>query len=116
MRVQLDKLCYARWGDKGNTCNIGVVARSPAIYHWMHRALTTDRVKRFFGEICQGEIDRYEIPNLLALNFLLHTSLGGGGIVSLRIDPQEETLADVLLSMDVNVPEDLMHTLPPVHR
>ena len=112
VRAQLDKLCYARSGDKGNTCNIGVVARSPEIYDWMRRDLTSGRVKRFFGEICQGEVDRYEIPNLLALNFLLHASLGGGGTVSLRIDPQGKTLADALLGMAVDVPEALVHTLP----
>ena len=108
--VPLRKLCYARSGDKGDTCNIGVVARSQDIYHWICQMLTAGRIKDYFEEICQGEVQRFELPNLLALNFLLHRSLGGGGTVSLRVDPQGKTLAEALLMMPVEAPEDLVAT------
>ncbi|MBI4445963.1 MAG: DUF1446 domain-containing protein [Acidobacteria bacterium] len=106
-RVVLKEICYARSGDKGDMANIGVVARTPAIYEWMVEELTAQKVKEFFGEICGGRVERFEVPNLWALNFLLHESLGGGGTVSLRIDPQGKTLASALLLMQVDVPEGL---------
>ncbi len=105
--VPLSRICYGRSGDKGDTCNIGLVARNSGAYQWMCQHLTAELVKEFFGEICRGSVERFEIPNLLALNFLLHESLGGGGTVSLRIDPQGKTLADALLQMPVEVPEGL---------
>ena len=108
VRVPLIELCYARSGDKGDTCNIGVVARSEKIYFWLCRELTAPRVKEYFGEITQGEVERFELPNLQALNFLLQRSLGGGGTVSLRIDPQGKTLAAALLMMEVDVPQQLL--------
>jgi hypothetical protein len=107
VRVPLMQLCYARSGDKGDTCNIGVVARNQEIYPWMCQQLTARRVKDYFAELCKGEVERFEMPNLLALNFLLHESLGGGGTVSLRIDPQGKTLAEALLMMQVEVPKEL---------
>jgi hypothetical protein len=108
--MPLRKLCYGRSGDKGDTCNIGLVARSQEIYHWMFRELTTERIKDYFAEICQGEVQRFELPNLLAFNFLLHRALGGGGTVSLRVDPQGKTLAEALLMMPIEAPEDLVET------
>ncbi len=108
MRVPLRELCYARSGDKGDICNIGVVSRSQEIYHWICHELTAQRLKDYFSELCQGRVERFEIPNLLALNFLLHQSLGGGGTLSLRIDPQGKTLAEALLLMEVEVPEELV--------
>ncbi len=107
-RVELGRLCYARSGDKGDTSNIGVAARSARIWEWLRDYLTADRVKNHFGEICQGTVERFELPNLLAFNFLLHESLGGGGTVSLRIDPQGKTMADALLMMEVEVPEGVV--------
>ncbi len=101
-------LCWGRSGDKGDTANIGVVARSPEIYRWLCSYLTPDKVKGYFSDICQGAVERFEVPNLESLNFLLHESLGGGGTVSLRIDPQGKTLADALLAMEVAVPRDLL--------
>ena len=74
----------------------------------MFQQLTARRVKDYFAGICQGEVERFEIPNLLALNFLLHESLGGGGTVSLRIDPQGKTLAEALLMMEVEVEDHLI--------
>ena len=78
-RVPLLRLCLARSGDKGDTANIGVIARSEAIYAWMLEHLTPAFVKRHFDDVCRGEVERFELPNLLAVNFLLHRSLGGGG-------------------------------------
>ncbi len=109
-RCRLVELCWGRSGDKGDTANIGVVARSPEIYHWLCAYLTSDRVKGYFSDICKGPVERFEVPNLQSLNFLLHESLGGGGTVSLRIDPQGKTLADALLAMEVVVSQDLLST------
>ena len=106
-QVALSTLCYGRSGDKGDTCNIGIVARSPRVFPWLREYLTADRVKDYFGEMCQGEVERFEVPNLWALNFLLHQSLGGGGTVSLRVDPQGKTMADALLSSLVEIPASL---------
>lgn len=106
VRIPLSQICYARSGDKGDTCNIGVVARSAPIYAWLCQELTAEQVKAYFGEICRGNVERFEVPNLLALNFLLHQSLGGGGTVSLRVDPQGKTLACALLMMEVDVPKE----------
>jgi hypothetical protein len=104
VKAPLSQLCYGRSGDKGNTANIGVVARSPEIYAWLHQELTSSRVKNHFGDLCQGEVKRYDIPNLLAFNFVLQEALGGGGTVSLRIDPQGKTLSQALLRMELEVP------------
>lgn len=108
VKVPLIRLCYGRSGDKGDTCNIGIVARSRPVYSWLCRELTETRVREYFGDICQGPVQRYQVPNLLALNFLLHNSLGGGGTVSLRIDPQGKTMAHALLMMEVEVPVSLL--------
>jgi hypothetical protein len=106
--VSLATLALARSGDKGDTCNIGVIARAPEIYPWLKRTLTAALVKRRFKGICNGDVERYEVPNLLALNFLLHESLGGGGTVSLRLDAQGKTLSHALLAMEVRVPKALV--------
>ena len=87
------RLCLARSGDKGDTANIGVIARSEAIYAWMLEHLTPAFVKRHFDDVCEGEVERFELPNLLAVNFLLHRSLGGGGTLSLLLDAQGKTYA-----------------------
>jgi len=103
-RVQLRDLAYARSGDKGDTCNVGVLARSPEIYDWLRATLTSAVVKRFFRGIVRGKVVRYEADNLLALNFLLHETLGGGGTVSLLLDPQGKTLSQALLELEVDAP------------
>ncbi len=103
----LRDLCYARSGDKGDTCNIGVLARSPEIYHWLVKNLTANKVKKFFKGICQGKVVRYELDNLHGLNFLLEESLGGGGTRSLMVDPQGKTLSQALLQMPVKAPLSL---------
>ena len=106
--VALQEICYARSGDKGDTCNIGVLARSAAVYDWLVDNLTAEKVKAFFKDITFGEVIRYELDNLHGLNFLLEETLGGGGTRSLMIDPQGKTLAQALLQMRVRVPQSLV--------
>ena len=108
VRVPLAALAHGRSGDKGDTCNIGIIARAPEIYPWLRGALTAAQVKRRFKGICLGRVERHEVPNLWALNFLLHESLGGGGTVSLRLDAQGKTLSHALLAMEVTVPRGLV--------
>ena len=108
VRVPLSALAHGRSGDKGDTCNIGVIARAPEIYPWLKRTITAALVKRRFKGICLGAVERHEVPNLGALNFLLHESLGGGGTVSLRLDAQGKTLSHALLAMPVSVPQALV--------
>jgi len=102
--ILLRDLCYARSGDKGDTCNIGVLARSAQSYDWLVDYLTADRVKKFFGDTVKGEVERFRLDNLAGLNFLLHKTLGGGGTQSLMIDPQGKTLSQALLQMKVKAP------------
>lgn len=106
--VPLSRLAHARSGDKGDMCNIGVIARASEIYPWLRRTLTAAVVKRHFKGICHGRVERHEVPNLAALNFLLHESLGGGGTVSLRLDAQGKTLSHALLAMEVRAPKALV--------
>jgi hypothetical protein len=105
-KVPLSTLAYARSGDKGDGSNVGVVAYSPDAYDLLRRELTSDRVKKHFKEICRGAVDRYEAPNLLALNFILHDSLGGGGSESLKTDAQGKTHGLAMLMMQIDVPDD----------
>jgi len=108
--ARLRDICYARSGDKGDTCNIGVLARTPEAYGWIVEHLTAERVRRFFRGITGGKVIRYELDNLLGLNFLLEETLGGGGTKSLMIDPQGKTLAQALLQMPVRVPSSLLQS------
>ena len=103
----LQDLCYARSGDKGDTCNIGTLARSPQIYDWLVGYLTAAKVKSFFKGITLGKVVRFELDNLEGLNFLLEESLGGGGTRSLMVDPQGKTLAQALLQMPIKAPASL---------
>ncbi len=107
MKTALSQLAYARSGDKGDGSNVGVVAYSPEIYEFLKQELTTERVKDHFSEICLGDVRRYEAPNLLALNFILHDSLGGGGTESLKTDAQGKTHGLGILFMQLDVPDDL---------
>jgi hypothetical protein len=106
--VPLSRLCLARSGDKGDTSNVGVLARSEAIYSWMVEHITPAFVKERFAGICKGDVERHEVPNLLACNFLLHESLGGGGTLSLILDPQGKTYAQYLLAAEVEVEAGLL--------
>ena len=108
MQIRLVDIAHARSGDKGDTANVGVIGRSPAVYQWMVENLTPEFVKARFGEVCKGEVERHEVPNLYACNFLLHESLGGGGTSSLLIDPQGKTYAQYLLAAEVDVDEGLL--------
>ncbi|TDG12422.1 hypothetical protein E2F43_12490 [Seongchinamella unica] len=107
-RVVLGKIALARSGDKGNSSNIGVIARTPAIYEFLRRELTGPVVREVFREICKGEVTRYELPNLLSLNFVLRDSLGGGGTRSLITDPQGKVHGAALLHMELEVPAELL--------
>jgi hypothetical protein len=103
--VPLGRIAHTRSGDKGDTANIGVIAHDERHYPALLRELTSDRVKRFFGELVRGEVERFELPNLGALNFLLHGALGGGGTVSLRADAQGKTLGAALLRLEIEIDE-----------
>ncbi len=102
-RIPLLDLAHARSGDKGNTCNIGLIARQPEYYPILVEWVTAERVRRHFEGVCLGKVERFELPNLGALNFLLHNSLDGGGTVTLRSDPQGKTYGTALLRMEVEV-------------
>jgi hypothetical protein len=101
LKVPLSRIAHTRSGDKGDTCNIGVIAWEERFYPILLREVTADRVRRHFGALVQGTVERYEVPNLCALNFLLHGSLGGGGTVSLRTDAQGKTFGAALLSLEI---------------
>jgi len=105
MKVQLTKLAHARSGDKGDTANIGLIALRDDFYLLLVRNVTAARVKEHFKGICKGEVERFELPNLGALNFLLHESLGGGGTLSLMTDAQGKTFSTALLRMEIEVDE-----------
>jgi hypothetical protein len=106
MRIQLTKLAHARSGDKGDTANIGLIALKDEYYPLLVREVTASRVKEHFTGICKGEVERFELPNLSALNFLLHESLGGGGTLSLMTDAQGKTFSTALLRMEINIDDD----------
>lgn len=103
MKVQLTKLAHARSGDKGDTANVGLIALKDEFYPILVREVTAARVKEHFEGICHGEVERFELPNLGALNFLLHQSLGGGGTLSLMTDAQGKTFSTALLRMEIEV-------------
>lgn len=103
MKIELLKLAHARSGDKGDTANVGVIALKDEFYPFLVREVTADKVKKHFGEIVKGNVERFELPNLKALNFLLHESLGGGGTLSLMTDAQGKTFSTALLRMKIEI-------------
>jgi hypothetical protein len=107
MKVKLARLAWARSGDKGDGSNIGVIAKSPELYEFLVNELTKERVKAHLHKICHGAVRRFEAPNLLALNFILHDSLGGGGSASLKTDAQGKTHGLGLLEMELEVPDSI---------
>lgn len=107
MKVQLVRLAHARSGDKGDTANVGIIALKDEYYPILVREVTADNVKKHFGDMVKGEVERFELPNLYALNFLLHESLGGGGTLSLMTDAQGKTFSTALLRMHIEVPDDV---------
>lgn len=106
MKIELLKLAHARSGDKGDTANVGVIALKDEFYPLIEREVTAEKVKTHFGEMVKGAVERFELPNLGALNFLLHESLGGGGTLSLMTDAQGKTFSTALLRMKIEVAED----------
>ncbi|MBX7220756.1 MAG: hypothetical protein K1Y36_12475 [Blastocatellia bacterium] len=108
MKLPLYKIAHARSGDKGDTANVGVIALRPEWYPVLVDQLTVTRVKAHFTGICLGEVERFELPNLGALNFLLHHSLGGGGTLSLKTDAQGKTYSTAMLRLEVEVPDNLI--------
>jgi hypothetical protein len=106
MKVKLSKLAHARSGDKGDGSNIGLIAYTDEGYRLIREKVTPEVVKEHFSAICKGEVDRYEVPNLRALNFILHDSLGGGGTESVISDAQGKTHGQGLLLMEIDVPDD----------
>jgi hypothetical protein len=106
MQIQLTKLAHTRSGDKGDTANVGLIALRDEYYPLLVREVTAARVKEHFKGICKGEVERFELPNLSALNFLLHESLGGGGTLSLMTDAQGKTFSTALLRMKIDVADD----------
>ena len=104
MEIQLLNLAHARSGDKGDTANVGLIALKPEFYPVLVREVTAERVKNHFKGICKGAVERFELPNLEALNFLLHESLGGGGTLSLMTDAQGKTFSSALLRMRIDIP------------
>ncbi len=105
LKIPLSRIAHTRSGDKGDTCNIGVIAYDERHYPILLREVTAERVKQHFGGLVKGDIERYELPNLGALNFLLHGALGGGGTVSLRTDAQGKTFGAGVLGLEIDVPE-----------
>jgi hypothetical protein len=103
MKIKLVDIAHGRSGDKGNAANVGIIAYDDKGYELIKKHLTARRVKKHFAGICLGKVERYELPNLRALNFILNNTLGGGGTVSLMLDAQGKTLAAALLRMEIEI-------------
>lgn len=101
MKIRLLDIAHGRSGDKGDAANVGIIAYDDDGYTIIKKHLTANVIKKYFDGICLGEVERFELPNLKALNFLLHNTLGGGGTVSLKHDAQGKTLAAALLRMEI---------------
>ena len=111
MKVRLLDIAHARSGDKGDTANVGVIALRPEWYAVLERELTRDRVAQHFAGMIDGGVERFELPNLHALNFLLHGALDGGGTLSLKTDAQGKVYSTALLRMVIDVPDDEARSL-----
>ncbi|HTY57369.1 MAG TPA: hypothetical protein VMF59_01070 [Bacteroidota bacterium] len=107
MKIRLIEIAHARSGDKGDTANVGVIARRAEYYPLLVKHLTAERVKAHFAGIALGAVERFELPNLGALNFLLHEALGGGGTRSLKNDAQGKTLGSAMLRMELDIEEHI---------
>ena len=111
MKIELTKLAHARSGDKGDTANVGVIALKDEIYPILVREVTAEKVKSHFGAMVKADVERFELPNLCALNFLLHESLGGGGTLSLMTDAQGKTFSTALLRMKIDLRDEEIESL-----
>ena len=116
MKIRLGDIAYARSGDKGSSANVGVIARTPAGYSFLCESLTAGIVENYFQPLGVGTVVRYELANLGALNFILPKILDGGGSVSMRIDAQGKALAQILLELTLDVPDDLLPKLLPARK
>ena len=108
MKVYLQKIACSRSGDKGPNSNVGLIFKNKQIYDWAVSNITNTLVKKYFKSIVRGPVERYELPNLNALNFILNDSLGGGGSESLMNDAQGKTHGQIILMMKVDIPENLL--------
>jgi hypothetical protein len=108
MKVPLYRIAHARSGDKGDASNVGLIANDPELFDLLLREVTVERVEEHFRHLCRGGVERFEVPNLHALNFILHDSLGGGGTESLKTDAQGKTHAQGMLLLEVEVPDHLV--------
>ena len=107
MKINLGQIAHTRSGDKGSSSNVGIIFYSVKVYEWAKTYITTDLVKEHFQSIVKGKVKRYEMDNLMALNFILGDSLGGGGSESLLNDSQGKTHGQALLIMQVDLPDHL---------
>jgi hypothetical protein len=107
-RLQLAKLAISRSGDKGNISDISLFAKNSQIYELIKNEVTPERMKEHFSGLCTGKVERYEVPNVLALKFVLHDALGGGSASSLRMDNLGKSLSAALLRMEVDVPDHIL--------
>jgi len=106
MKVQLLDIAHARSGDKGDTANVGVIALEPEWYPILQKYLTEGAVREHFRGVIDGDVERFELPNLKALNFLLHGALDGGGTLSLKTDAQGKVYSTALLRLVLDVPDE----------
>ena len=106
MKRRLADICYARSGDKGDTANVGLIALKPEWYDLLVREVTRERVAQHFKGVITGTVERFELPNLKALNFLLHGALDGGGTLSLKTDAQGKVFSTALLRMIIDIPDE----------
>jgi len=102
-KIKLVEIAHARSGDKGDICNVGLIALNRKGYDMLKKKVTAQRVKEHFGDLVRDQVIRYELPNILALNFVMHGALGGGGAHSLRIDSLGKTMAGALLRMEIEL-------------
>ncbi len=107
MKICLIDIAHARSGDKGDTANVGLIALKPEFYEVLKEKVTAERVKDHFGDMVKGSVERYEMPNIGALNFLLHNALDGGGTMTLKHDAQGKTLSTALLRMEIELDDSL---------
>lgn len=110
-KVTLNYFAQARSGDKGNDADITLFAKNEQLYEYFKKEITEERVKEHFAGLCEGKVERFEVPNVLALKFILHDALGGGAPRSLRIDNLGKSLSAALLRMEIEIPEDLVKTV-----
>ena len=110
-RIKLQEIAHARSGDKGDASNVGLIADSPLAYELLEREVTPERVKAHFGPLVRGGVQRFEVPNLRAFNFILHDSLGGGGTESLKTDAQGKTHGQGLLQLEIEIDDELAEKL-----